>query len=386
MRRMSPFSQKSVEGLCYSSMKNHSLQQFIAHARQKGMDHQTIRMLLLSAGWKDRQVLEAMSEESLDMPLPMPDDRGGAREAFFHLLAFASLYTSVVSVLVLLFQYLNKLFPDVAFDNMYFGDDGTQSMIRWFLAMLIVSFPLFVWISRIINGEISASPERAWSPVRRWLTYLTLFITAGVLVGDLITLLFYLLEGEISIRFILKVLVVLAVAGMVFSYYFLALKLPPNHSQTKQLHQGFSITAWVVVIGVIVWGMFFAGTPLGQRMKRLDDVRVQNLRDIQNEIYNIAYEGTDRYSNGRPFTSLPHPLPTTLEEVVQRAQYQRPTITDPETNEQYDYAQAFIGDVPSTFELCATFDTVRDLDYDIFWNHPAGHHCYRFNALDPATK
>ena len=30
------------------------LESFIAHARSKGMDHQTIRMLLLSSGWKEK--------------------------------------------------------------------------------------------------------------------------------------------------------------------------------------------------------------------------------------------------------------------------------------------------------------------------------------------
>ncbi len=361
-------------------MQHPTLQQFIAHARQKGMDHQTIRMLLQSAGWKDRDILIAMSEESLDLPLPMPDDRGGAREAFLHLLSFASLYASVVAVLVLFFQYLNRLFPDVAFDGSYYNEGWDQSMIRWFLAMLIVSFPLFSWMSKLIMGDIAKNPERAWSPVRRWLTYLTLFVTAGVLVGDGITLLFYLLEGELSIRFILKVAVTLLVAGMTFSYYFLALKLPPNGPRSTQLHRNFAIGAWALALIAIVWGMFFAGTPLSQRMRRLDEVRVSHLRMIQQEIFNIAYEGSDRYNDGRPYASLPNALPTTLDEVVDRAQYQRPEILDPETKERYRY------EIDGTdFRLCATFATVRDQTYDIFWNHPAGDHCYEFDALDPAA-
>lgn len=359
-------------------MHNLSLQQFIAHARSKGLDHQTIRMLLLSSGWKEKDIVEAVSEATLDMPIPAPEDRGGAREAFFHLLAFVTLYTSVVSVLVLLFEYLNRLFPDVAFDNSYYDD---TSFIRWFIATLIVSFPVFAWMSRIIVREIARSPERAWSPVRRWLTYLTLFVTAGVLVGDGITLLFYLLEGEISVRFILKVLVVLAVAGMVFTYYFLALKTPAHDALSSRLNRGFATPACVIVLGVIVWGMFFAGTPFSQRLKRLDDVRVQNLREIQTEIYNIVYEGTDRYNAGEPRTRLPHPLPISLDEVVEKAQYQRPTITDPVTGDPYTYI------VDGTrFELCATFDTVRTQEYDLFWDHPAGNHCYAFDALDSTGK
>jgi len=355
----------------------HTLKEFIAHARSKGMDHQTIRILLLSSGWKEKDVVEGLTEATLDMPVPAPEDRGGAREAFFHLLAFVTLYASVVSVLVLLFEYLNRLFPDAAFDYAYYNDNG--SMIRWFVATLIVSFPIFLWMSRIIAHEIAKFPERAWSPVRRWLTYLTLFVTAGILVGDGITLLFYMLEGEITIRFILKVLAVVAVAGMVFSYYFLSLKLPARDARSTTLNRAYAITATVIAVGVVLWGLFFAGTPFGQRLVRLDERRVNDLRSIQYEVYNIAYQGTDR---GPRVTSLPNPLPANLTYVVENTVNNRPTITDPDTGIPYEYV---IHD-ETAFSLCATFSTVRDQDYDVFWNHPVGRHCYEFDALDSMMK
>lgn len=359
-------------------MQHPSLKDFIAHARSKGMDHQTIRMLLLSSGWKEKDIVEGLTEATLDMPVPAPEDRGGAREAFFHLLAFVTLYASVLSVLVLLFEYLNRLFPDAAFDTTYYGDD--TSVIRWFVATLIVSFPMFAWMSRLILADIAKNPERAWSPVRRWLTYLTLFVTAGVLVGDGITLLYYLLEGEISVRFFLKVLSVLGVAGMVFSYYFLALKLPAKDARTRSMNRSYAVAASVIAVGVVVWGMFFAGTPLSQRNKRLDDVRVQHLRTIQQEVYNIVYEGENRYGNEK-FTRLPNPLPATLADVVANAEYNKPVINDPETAAEYRFEAE-----GKTFRLCATFSAAKDLDYDIFWNHPAGEHCYEFDALDPNGK
>jgi hypothetical protein len=40
---------------------------FLDHARSKGMDHATIRMLLLSAGWKEKEIARALTEHSLDM-------------------------------------------------------------------------------------------------------------------------------------------------------------------------------------------------------------------------------------------------------------------------------------------------------------------------------
>lgn len=200
-----------------------SLSTFIAHARSKGMDHQTIRMLLLSVGWKERDIAEAMTEESLAMPVPLPPDKGGAREAFLHLVNFAALYTGVIALVILSFTYINYHFPDLALErDIYLS--GVRSQIRWSMAAVIVSYPLFLWLSRFLLKEMREHAERAQSAIRRWLTYLTLFIAAMALMGDLITLLSTLLEGELSIRFFLKVLVVLIMGGLTFLYYFLSLR------------------------------------------------------------------------------------------------------------------------------------------------------------------
>jgi hypothetical protein len=48
------------------------LRDFISHARGKGMDHVTIRTLLLAAGWKDKEILAAIAAEGLELPVPKP--------------------------------------------------------------------------------------------------------------------------------------------------------------------------------------------------------------------------------------------------------------------------------------------------------------------------
>lgn len=88
--------------------------EFIDHARSKGMDHATIRMLLLSAGWKEKDIARAMTEHGLEMAIPAPPDVGGAREAFLHLVAFAALYTAVIAGVNLVFSLINLTWPDVA--------------------------------------------------------------------------------------------------------------------------------------------------------------------------------------------------------------------------------------------------------------------------------
>ncbi|TSC78606.1 MAG: hypothetical protein G01um101425_1008 [Candidatus Peregrinibacteria bacterium Gr01-1014_25] len=351
---------------------------FITHARGKGMDHATIRLLLLSAGWKEKDIAEALAAEGLSMPVPVPPDRGGAREAFFHLLTFASLYVTLVSLTILFFTYINRLFPDLAFEGRTLVPDDFSG-IRWSLAATIVTFPLFLFLSRLLLREMRDHPERAWSAIRRWLTYLTLFITALALIGDGVTLLFYLLEGELTARFLLKVGVVFLLAGLTFIYYFLALRAPAEGRATTDVpHRLFGGLMLVVVLAALIWGFVLAGSPGAERVRKFDERRVEDLRMLRDEIVRIAHDG--RWPDERT-VRLTRQLPATLEDVQEQAQYQRPSIVDPETGEPYTYR---IVD-RTRFELCAVFATPRDWDVDIVWNHPVGEHCFMTDALKPDT-
>ena len=69
------------------------------------------------------------------------------------------------------------------------------------------------------KGYIRRDPTKRGSKVRRWLTYLTLFAAATALICDVGTLVYSLLGGEITGRFLLKVAVVALIAGSAFGYY-----------------------------------------------------------------------------------------------------------------------------------------------------------------------
>ncbi len=352
------------------------LHAFIEHARRKGMDHQTIRMLLLSAGWKEKQIARALSEQGLDMPVPAPPDTGGAREAFFHLLAFAAFYTSAVGAVALFFQYVNHLLPDPALPSWRGSENLRLQAIRWWMAAVIVAFPALLWFSRFLLHELRAQPEKAWSPVRRWLTYLTLLAASIALGGDVTTLVFQLLEGELSLRFVLKVAAVLAVAGSAFAYCFLSLRLPPEDPRARRMHRSFAAGAGAAVLALLVWGMVLAGPPGTERQRKLDDRRVEDLRTIEREIRRICVDTT------REDPTLRRGLPGTLAELAAQAVSERPDIRDPGTGAAYEYE--LLG--ASRYRLCAVFSRERDEDFDVFWNHPPGRHCFELDALEPRAR
>jgi hypothetical protein len=141
---------------------------------------------------------------------------------------------------------------------------------------------------------------------------------------------------------------------------------------TFRIHVIFAVVASFVVAFAVAWRFSLVGSPAARRLERFDERRLQDLRTIAREIQSMV---ENRNKRG----TLKEPLPRTLEEAAQRARDERLNPRDPETNEPYRYR---IKD-ETTFELCATFARARDNDARVFWNHPAGTHCFTVNVLDP---
>jgi hypothetical protein len=213
---------------------------FVDHARDKGMDHATIRQLLLSAGWKEKDVAEVFCARDLELPIPEPAQVGAApargarragspwprraRDAFLHLLAFGALFTWASNLIFLFFSYINFALPDPAWQISQPAIEAILSAMRAALASLIVSFPLFLILWHFLLREVRRDPEKAKGAIRRWLAYLTLFVGAITLSGDVMTLIYFLLEGQLTIRLLLKSAVLFLIAGSLVLYLALTLR------------------------------------------------------------------------------------------------------------------------------------------------------------------
>jgi Domain of unknown function (DUF5671) len=199
------------------------LDQFIRDALLRGSSRASIEKVLTEAGWTTEQTRSALAAYAdVDFPVPVPRPRAylSAREAFLYLVLFTTLYLSAYHLGELLFELINRSFPDVAmpFEN------GRIENVRWSVATIIIAFPVFLLLSAKIGRELRQQSIKRQSAVRRWLTYLTLFVAAVVLIIDLITLVDKLLGGEITTRFVLKALVAGVIAGVIFGYYLLDLR------------------------------------------------------------------------------------------------------------------------------------------------------------------
>jgi len=196
------------------------LEGFVREALSHGKAKPATEAALLAAGWPGDQVrsaLAAYADVAFPVPVPRPRPYLSAREAFFYLLLFATLYVAAYHLGSLLFDLLNRAFPDPT-DSEWAVRTLGESM-RWSAASLIIAFPVYLFLAWHLGKELARTPAKRLSAVRRWLTYLTLFLAAVALIADMITLVNNLLGGELTLRFGLKVAIAAVIAGSIFGYY-----------------------------------------------------------------------------------------------------------------------------------------------------------------------
>lgn len=279
------------------------------------------------------------------------------KDFFLHVGAILTLYISAISLINLLFEIINTAFPDTL---AYYVDPYSYSL-RLSVAALIILYPLYLVLMRFIRVDTETHPEKREVGIRKWLTYLTLFVTGAAVVIDLITLINTFLGGEITARFVLKVLTVLVVASIVFGYYLYDLRV--TQTVNLKIVRAFRYGTLLVVLGSIVGSFFVIGSPMTQRDMRFDERRVSDLQTIQWQIINHWQQKGE----------LPKAL-TDLEDSI--SGFKVPA--GPRPGEVYEYV---LNQKANSFALCANFATQSSKANGYYpqgenWNHGMGKVCF----------
>jgi len=312
----------------------------------------------------------------MDKPKVTPKD--------FFLWAFAMIafYWSVFSLIALLFSYIEHAFPDALLSYV----DPYSSGMRFSMASIIVFFPLYLYIMRVIRKDIARDPSRNDIWVRRWLIVLTIFVAGLTVAGDLVTLINYFLGGDLTTRFLLKVAVIVLIAAGVLMHF-----LADMWGYWKEFPERARYVGWgvaVLLVATIGSGFLILGTPGQVRLYRFDDQKVQDLTNIQYQVVNYWQQ---KQKLPALLTDLNDPLSGGSIPV------------DSQTSQSYKYSVKG----PMTFELCATFNAPTqpgamdgngrsipiaaptepmgssgvDL-YTLPWTHGAGEKCFT-RTIDP---
>ncbi len=278
-----------------------------------------------------------------------------------------ALYLSASFLLTLVFGLINISYPSPT-DSYWEIESATES-IRLGIAMLVVFFPTYLILTRLMNRYRRAEAGALYQSITKWLIYLSLLVGGLVLLGTLVSTIYTFLNGDLTTRFLLKAAAVLGVVGMAFHYYLLDARGYWVKEEGKSVM--FGIGAAIVVFMAIAFGLGNIETPAVVRDMKLDETQVNDLRNIQWQI--------DSYMAMSSST-----LPNTLEEAYTDAGGVVPAA--PEGREAYSYEKTDKG-----FKLCATFarDSVQDelatpaytdpqarIKNAENWNYKAGRHCF----------
>ena len=194
------------------------LAQFVADALKEGRTRAEISAALREAGWTGTEVsgaLDAWAESAFTPPVPRPRPYVSAREAFLYALMFLALAMTAWNITTLGFELIELWLPDLTDKYTRYN---VQS-VRWSISVLVVFFPLFLVMNTRAQRAAHADPGQRRSAVRKWFGYITLFLAAITLLGDLIAVIYALLSGELTARFLAKAGLVALTAGLIFLYF-----------------------------------------------------------------------------------------------------------------------------------------------------------------------
>jgi hypothetical protein len=307
------------------------------------------------------------------------ENKASAKDFFLHLGAIVGLYTVTISFINLLFKVINKAFPEVG-SNIYSWGGGSEISLP--VATIIVFFPIFIVLSRMVHKIYIENPVKKDLAVRKWLTYITLFVAGITLAGDLVTVLYKFLDGQdLNAAFLLKALTVLLVTGIIFWFYIQDIRNKVSASNRKI----WSIAVGLIILIGIILGFSVLGSPQSQRLIRYDNQKVADLQNIQ---YNAVIS----------YWQINGMLPASLSDISATQTY---TVIpkDPQSQTTYEYKKTDT----MTFELCAEFNKENLTNQNQYgvampttypvkgtiiqndnWNHPAGRSCFS-RVIDPVA-
>lgn len=293
-------------------------------------------------------------------------EKGNAQDFFLYLVVFFSLAFVAFGEGSILFGLVDKFFNNKA-PNML--PAFNQGVVKFGIAALIIAGPIFMVISRIILKRIAEQKISLESKVRKWLTYLVLFFAAATIIGDLITLVVNFLEGDYTASFLLKVLVVLLIAGGIFGYYFWDMRRKEISSKINKMAASVFVAA---ILLTLISGFFIIDSPAVSRQKKIDQEIVNSLQSVDSSVQNYFTE------TGK--------LPQKIEVLGQ-------TKFSVRTQDIKGFEYKIENE--SSYQLCADFEranfedprTVYDYSSIEDWKHAAGKHCFTRIAIkkDPIS-
>ncbi|TRZ78681.1 hypothetical protein D4R87_00085 [bacterium] len=298
---------------------------------------------------------------------PQPKQNNSAKFAFLYMISLVALGFVAYSAGAIIFQIINKYIPNPVNTLKTYYDCFDSGVLRFSIAAIIVATPIYFIATRKINRELFMGNLDKESQIRKWLTYLIMFISSVIIIGWLIAVIYQFLDGEITARFILKAITVLAVSGTVLSYYWYDIKREITFGERNTVIRIYSWMSFMVIIAILIVGIFFVESPQEMRDKKYDQATLEILSSIDGAV-NTYYKNNDT-------------LPEDMQELLDASTI----MSETSMQNKIEVNDITYSKTSGTkYELCAIFATSNQEDTNCYsytyyldneWKHDIGHQC-----------
>lgn len=218
-------------------MANPDLEKYIQKSREKKVTDEETKAALVKAGWSEEEVISALATRpsvlgSSALPTP-PVPRVGMWVGFLYIILFISLYVNTTA-----FSQMLKIIADDfiidSLDKRYYSENsyfsyfshilGGSSASTFYLAALIVSFPIFGPLFLYLKKQQLTKPAIKNLHARKLLIYITLVGTFLIMVFDSISTVYGYLNGLATGRSLTHFAITMSVSGSIFLYYLFEVK------------------------------------------------------------------------------------------------------------------------------------------------------------------
>ena len=289
-----------------------------------------------------------------------------AKITFFYLLSLFGLAFAAISSGMILFQIINKLIPDAI---NYSGRFSAEAL-SFAISAVIVATPVYYWMTSLIQKSLKSGELDKESQLRKWMTYIIIFVSAVVIIVSLITIINNYLNGDLTSKTALKVLTTIVISGIVLSYYLYNIKRV-NFEKNTVLKTYFW-SSMILVILILISGFLIADSPAQVR-------KIKHDRNTVNDLNSIRYQ-IEEYA--RNYGKLPEELEDLNMLKVHLFE---------EEDEITDYEYQVLNE--KEYEICAEFQTNSEETEDPYgnqreWIHKVGKECFQrtVNLIDIKLK
>jgi hypothetical protein len=291
------------------------------------------------------------------------NSNNAAKYAFFYMLSLVALIFTALSSGMIIFQIINKTITDVI--SNYSGNYSIETL-KFGISALIIAAPIFFFTMSRIYKSLYEGLLAKESEIRKWLTYLVLFVSSVVMIGWLIGTINSFLDGDLTLKFILKSITAIGISASIFTFFLYDIKRENVKGNKDNVVRAYFYGSLVFVIAVFIASLFFVESPSATRDRKID-------QQIINNFSSLDYAINDYYNE---FEKMPVSLLELKEESGHILRDE--DIRDPESKELFEYK--ITGQ--TSFELCANFRTSNKDENDARYRympennlHDSGYQC-----------